>query len=220
MTPTQKPEPPNLDWADEAEARVLDEAIRLAPDLHWNGELVKAAARAAGLSEADAMLLLPKGPSDLAALLFRRHDATALAKLAAFDMAAMKVRERIRTAVAVRVEAAMVDEAAVRRAATYLAWPSHASLALSLGWATADALWRWAGDTSTDENHYSKRTILGAVLASTMAVRLARGEAEASTHLQRSIERVMAFETWKSGLKAPGGLATSLAGVLGRMRYG
>ena len=199
---------------------MLEEAIRLATDLHWNDELVKAAARAAGLSGADAMLLLPKGPSDLAALLFRRHDKAALAELADLDVAAMKVRERIRTAVATRVEAAMEDEAAVRRAAAYLTRPSHAPLALSLGWATADVLWRWAGDTSTDENHYSKRAILGAVLASTVAVRLASGAGPAAAHLQSSIDRVMAFEKWKGGLHTPADLAPSLARMLGRLRYG
>lgn len=208
------------DWADAAEARVLDEAIRLAPTLHWNAVLAKAAAKAAGLSEADGTLLLPKGPSDLAALLFRRHDAAALADLAKLDVGALKVRARIQAAVAARVAAAVVDEAAVRRATAFLATPSHAPLALSLGWETADKLWRWAGDTATDENHYSKRAILGAVLASTMAVRLTGGDAKAQDYLKARIDQVMAFETWKAKLPTPSTFAKEAVGLLGRLRYG
>jgi ubiquinone biosynthesis protein COQ9 len=208
------------DWAEAAEARVLDEAIRLAPALRWSGQLVKTAAKAAGLSEADAMLLLPKGPDDLAALLFRRHDAAALDGLAKIDGASLKVRERIHAAVSARVEAAMADEAAVKSASAYLATPLHGALALSLGWASADALWRWAGDTATDENHYSKRAILSAVLFSNMAARLSGGKDKAEAHLKARIDNVMAFEKWKAGLPTPATFARDAAGLLGRLRYG
>jgi chemotaxis protein methyltransferase CheR len=54
------------------------------------------------------------------------------------------------------------DDAAVRRWAGFLALPFNLPLALRLLWESADALWRWAGDTATDENHYSKRAILSA----------------------------------------------------------
>ena len=38
-------------------------------------------------------------------------------------------------------------------------------LGLRLAWESADALWRWAGDTATDENHYSKRVLLAGILS-------------------------------------------------------
>ena len=208
------------DWAAETEARVLTAALPLAPALGWNARLVTAAARSAGLSDADATLLLPNGPRDLAALLFRRHDAEALAALAALDPLALKVRERIRKSVETRVEAAMADEAAVQKAGVFLAVPPNARLALSLGWASADKLWRWAGDTATDENHYSKRAILGAVLATTMAVRLSRGRAAAESHLAARIDNVMSFEKWKAALPTPSTWAKGAVGFLGALRYG
>jgi ubiquinone biosynthesis protein COQ9 len=223
MTADRQPAPeaaPEPDWAEIAEARVLDEAVRLAPALGWNAQLVQVAAKAAGLSAADALLLLPKGPSDLAALLFRRHDAAALADLAKLDGATLKIRARIQAAVSARIEAAMADEPAVRRAAAYLATPMRAPLALSLGWSTADALWRWAGDTATDENHYSKRAILGAVLFSTMTARLSGGKDKAEAHLKARIDNVMAFETWKARLPEPAAFAKGAASLLGRLRYG
>ncbi|MFX8516244.1 hypothetical protein ABTM14_20065, partial [Acinetobacter baumannii] len=69
---------------------------------------------------------------------------------------------------------------------------------LRLGWETADRLWRWAGDTATDENHYSKRAILGGILLTTLTVRLASGHEAARQHLSAQLDRVMAFETWKA----------------------
>ncbi len=65
------------DWADEAEQRVLNNALVLAETLPWTAALVLRAAERAGLSPADADLLLPDGPADLAALLSRRHDRLA-----------------------------------------------------------------------------------------------------------------------------------------------
>jgi ubiquinone biosynthesis protein COQ9 len=208
------------DWAAETEARVLAAALPLAQALGWNKALVQAAARSAGLSEADALLLMPNGARDLAALLFRKHDAEALSVLSTLDPLAMKVRERIRKAVEARVEAAMADEAATRKAGLFLALPPNAPLALSLGWASADTLWRWAGDTATDENHYSKRAILSAILVSTMTTRLSRGRGAAESHLAARIDNVMAFETWKAGLPTPSDWAKQAVGFLGRLRYG
>jgi ubiquinone biosynthesis protein COQ9 len=87
-------------------------------------------------------------------------------------------------------------------------------------WESADALWRWAGDAATDENHYSKRAILSGVLASTIGVRFEGGPAAASEHLAAQIDRVMGFEKWKAGLPGGAGAMAAVARALARMRYG
>ena len=207
------------DWADETEARLLSAALSHAPKLGWTRRLVAAAAADVDLSSAEAELLLPGGPRDLAALLARRHDAAALAALATIDPASLKVRERIRKAVLARCEAAMADGEAVRRWSGFLALPFNAPLGLRLAWASADALWRWAGDTATDENHYTKRVLLAEILISTLAIHQALGANAAAAHLDARIEAVMRFERWKGGLKG-GDVASRLAGTLGRWRYG
>ena len=205
-----------MDWAEATEARALDAACALAAaGARWDAALASRAAATAGLSPADAGLLLPRGALDLAALLWRRHEAQALAALGGIDPKGLKVRERIRTAVLARLDAALADRLAVQAASLYLARPDHAGLALQLGWATADGLWRWAGDTATDENHYSKRALLCAILMSTLAVRLARGEDAAARHLDARIANVMSFETWKGKLPPLHDGLTVLAANLG-----
>ena len=208
-----------LDWAEAAEQRLLDAALALAPARGWGGDLAARAAPRAGLSAGEALLVAPHGARDLAALLSRRHDAAALAALAGVDPTTLKIRERITRGVEARLDAATVDGEAVRRWAGFLALPFNLPLAARLVWESADAIWRWAGDTAVDENHYSKRAILAAILVSTLAIRLNGGREAASTYLAARIADVMAFETWKATLK-PVTLGADLAQALGRLRYG
>jgi ubiquinone biosynthesis protein COQ9 len=97
--------------------------------------------------------------------------------------------------------------------------PANAALGVRLAWESADVIWRWAGDTSTDANHYTKRALLAGILTGTLLVWLAEGQAAAETHLDRRIGNVMTFER----LKARVGrleLGRRAVGALGRLRYG
>jgi ubiquinone biosynthesis protein COQ9 len=208
------------DWADEAEQQVLDQALLLAGREGWSPRMARLAGRAAGLSDGETELLIPRGPADLAALLSRRHDDRALVLLKDIDPTALKVRERIARAVEARLDAAAQDEPATRRWMGFLALPTQAPLAGRLAWESADRLWRWAGDAATDENHYSKRALLAAILTGAMAVRLSSGRGEALAFVDRRIGEVMAFETWKASTPLrPYALLASAAAALGRMRY-
>jgi len=207
------------DWGDETEGRLLMAALAHVVALGWTRRLIAAAARDVGLSPAEAELLLPEGPRDLAALLARHHDEVALSKLAKTDPGALKIRERIRVGVLARLESAKAHAPATRGWMGFLALPGNAPLGLRLLWASADRLWRWAGDTATDENHYTKRFLLAEILLSSLAIRLAAGADAASVHLDRRIAGVMAFERWKAANR-PGDMAAKLAATLGRLRYG
>ena len=208
---------PSPDWADRMEQAVLDAAIDRAPALGWNSALVRAACQANGLSLGDQELLLPNGPRDLAALLSRRHDSRALAALGSAE--GLKIRERIARAVSARMEAGAQDIEATRRCAGFLALPTNADLALSLAWESADHLWRWAGDTATDWNHYSKRTILSGILIPALTLRWFDGQEAAEAFVAARIDNVMAFEKWKAGKDFEGPLKTA-TDLLSRLRYG
>ena len=210
---------PQGDWADRMEQTVLDAALGLAPRLGWNGRMVRAACEACGLSRGDEELLLPNRARDLAALLSRRHDDRALAVLAEVDAKSLKMRERIATAVSARMEAGAADLEATRRCAAFLALPMNADLGLKLAWETADHLWNWAGDTATDWNHYSKRTILSGILIPALTMRWFDGREAAESFVAARIENVMAFEKWKAGKDFDAPLK-KVADALSRMRYG
>jgi len=211
--------PGDDDWASRTEARLLAEALTLAPELGWTWRLAIAAGAALGMTRGETELLVPGGPRDLAALQSRACNAAALAALADVDPATLKIRERIRRSVLAWLDAASVDEAATRRWAGFLALPTHAALGLRLAWETADKLWVWAGDRATDENHYTKRALLAGILIGTLAVRLADGPAAAEDHLGRRIQNVMDFERLKGRLGRVR-LGDWAAQAAGRIRYG
>ena len=207
------------DWADRTEQAVLDAAVQRAPALGWNSRLVRAACEANGLSRGDEELLLPNGPRDLALLLSRRHDARAMQALEATPPQTLKIRERIATALSARMEAGAADLPATKRCAAFLSLPQNTDLGLRLAWETSDLLWRWAGDTATDWNHYSKRTILSGILIPALTMRWFDGRDAAEAFVAARIENVMAFEKWKAGkdFEAP---VRKLTETLARMRYG
>jgi ubiquinone biosynthesis protein COQ9 len=155
----------------------------------------------------------------LAALLAQRQDGEALQALAGAEPRPLRMRERMARGLEARVEAAAAAPEAARRWAGFLALPHNVPLGLRLGWASADALWRWAGDTAADENHYSKRAIAAGVLMTALPVRLASGREAAAAYIDARIGEVMRFEAWKAGLPKSD-LAATLASLLGGLRYG
>ena len=81
-------------------------------------------------------------------------------------------------------------------------------------------MWRIAGDTSTDFNHYTKRLTLGGVYASTLLVWLddqTEGWTDTAAFLDRRIDDVMKFEKVKAQWK--GQEHFSVTRFLGRLRY-
>lgn len=180
------------------------------------------AARRAGVDADVARLAFPGGGRDMVDAWFAAVDAAMAARWPAEKLATLKIRERITALVEARIDLLAPDRESLRRAAALLALPTNAPFAAKLGWRSADHMWRLAGDTATDYNHYSKRAILGAVYAATMAVLLndeSEGLADTRAFLARRIDQVMRFETWKHRRAARTADRPSLARFVGRLRY-
>jgi len=187
----------------------------------WSDKAVEDAAGRAGIDPAVARLAFPGGAMDMIAAWLETIDARMVESFSPEIIAAMPVRERIRALVQFRLECLAGHEEALRRAQAVMAMPQNAPRALKLGWSAADTMWRLAGDTATDYNHYTKRAILGSVYAATLAVFVgdeSEGKAETRAFLDRRIEGVMKFEKAKARLlKDRDGF--SVTRFLGRLRY-
>jgi ubiquinone biosynthesis protein COQ9 len=121
--------------------------------------------------------------------------------LAKLDLKAMKVRDRIATAVLTRLEILRPQKEAARRAAAFLSLPPHLPLATKLLYRTVDVMWRAAGDTSTDFNFYTKRAILAGVWSATLLRWFndtSENEQATREFLAARIENVMTFEKFKA----------------------
>ena len=188
----------------------------------WGDDARDLAADSAGVDRDVARLAFPGGAVDMIDAWFAAIDAAMLAKLPADRLAMMRVRARIAALVEARLAETAPNREALRRAMAILALPQNALRGVKLGWRAADVVWRAAGDTATDYNHYTKRTILAGVYAATLAVFLddeSDGHADTKAFLSRRIDGIMRFEKTKAGLIAQSALRPSLSRFIGRLRY-
>jgi ubiquinone biosynthesis protein COQ9 len=130
----------------------------------WSEEAALAAAVRAGLTEGEQALAAPQGVVNLIDALFDAAEAEARAALAAIDMGAMRVPDKVKRGVLAWLAALEPNREAVRRAASRGFLPWSAGPALQRTWKVSDMIWAAAGDASEDYNRYSKRGLLAAVL--------------------------------------------------------
>ncbi len=190
----------------------------------WNDKAVEAAAQTFGADADVARLAFAGGAVAMIDSWFADIDRRMVEALPVERLAAMKIRERITALVEARLAAVAGEREALRRALAILAMPQNVARATRLGWRTVDLMWRLAGDTATDYNHYTKRAMLGAVYAATIAVFLddeSGGHADTRAFLSRRIDGIMRFEKFKGRIIASRDpeRRLSLSRFIGRLRY-
>ncbi|WJY20050.1 COQ9 family protein [Alteriqipengyuania flavescens] len=208
----------------------LDElALALAPAVAdsatfdgWTDEALAIAADMEGVDPATARLAYKGGAMAMIAAWIARIDRDMARELPPETLATMKIRERIRALVQYRLDAVRGQEEALRRALAIMAMPQNASTALWLGWNSADTMWRLAGDTATDYNHYTKRAILASIYSATLLAFVndqTDDKSETAAFLDRRIDGVMKFEKVKAQFLRPDRERFSVSRFLGRLRY-
>jgi ubiquinone biosynthesis protein COQ9 len=189
---------------DALRDQVLNAALKDAAFDGFSESLLAKAGKAAGADKETLAKLFPDGALSLIEYFSSSIDAAMEKKLAAMELEKRKVRARIKTAILTRLEVLGPHKEAARRAAAMLTLPMHAGLGAKLMYRTVDAMWRAAGDTSTDFNFYTKRAILAGVYGSVLVRWFSdTGEDESATKafLDARIENVMQFEKLKAKAK-------------------
>jgi ubiquinone biosynthesis protein COQ9 len=221
MTMTETIAPADL-TLDELRLALAPEIANAAMFDGWTVLAITNAALGLGASPDSARLAYPGGAMDMIAAWIERIDTDMRAALPADSIATLPIRERIRTLVQFRLDALIGFEEAVRRALSIMAMPQNAARTARLAWGSADAMWRLAGDTATDFNHYTKRTTLAAIYAATLLTFVndkSEGKADSRAFLDRRIDGVMRFEKAKARRTRPDAEHFSLTRLLGRLRY-
>jgi ubiquinone biosynthesis protein COQ9 len=188
----------------------------------WTPLALERVAEELGVPAGRARLAFPGGATEMIEAWFGWIDTMTAATLPPERLSTLKIRARIRTLVATRIELMEGNREALRRALAILAQPQNVSLATRLAWRAADVMWRLAGDTAVDFNHYTKRLTLAGVYSSTMLVWLddeSEGHADTLAFLDRRIDNVMQFEKLKGRLAPASGRHFSVSRFLGRLRY-
>lgn len=188
----------------------------------WTAQAVDTAAAQLKIDPAQARLAFPKAKIDMIDAYIEAVDAAMLAEFPPEKIAAMKVRDRIRAQLWFRFQLMGPAREALRSALAILAMPQNAPRALRIGWRTADIIWRNAGDTASDYNHYTKRLTLSAVYGSTLVAWIDDQSDEFSdtaSFLDRRLANVMSFEKAKAQWTGNDLTRPSLSRFLGRLRY-
>ncbi len=215
---------------DQTDDLTLDELrLALAPDIAsaaafdgWTMKAVENAAEFSGHNPEIARLAFADGAMAMITAWISSIDADMAAAFPLERIKTMKIRERIRSLVAFRLEAMAPHREALRRAQAIMALPQNLPATIQLGWRAADVMWRLAGDTATDYNHYTKRMTLSALYASVLAVFVDDQSdelVESYAFLDRRIDNVMQFEKVKAQILRPDAERFSVARFLGRLRY-
>ena len=217
------PEPDLADLPlDRLRLALAPQVARAAVFDGWTMTAVENAAAGAGISPDVARIAFPGGAMDMIAAWIESIDSAMTAELPADRIGNLPIRERIRRLVQFRLDALGGTEEALRRALAIMAMPQNVARAARLGWRSADVMWRLAGDTATDYNHYTKRATLAGVYTATLLVFAAdtsAGRSETRAFLDRRIEGVMRFEKAKARLLRPDAERFSAVRLLGRLRF-
>ncbi len=189
----------------KASADIITHALPLVPFEGWTQVTLWKAALAAGYKKTDTVRVFSGGAIDAVDAYSQMIDAQMLAVLSHYHMDNMKIRERITTAIRLRLEIQTPHREAVRKVVAMHSLPFYAHRGLRALYETVDNIWYAIGDTSTDFNFYSKRLSLAGVYSSTLLFWLndnSAGQEATWQFLDRRIEEVMVIEKAKYKLKS------------------
>lgn len=189
---------------DKVRGAILDAALPHVPFDGWTRETLRHAAKEAHVEQGLAELAFPDESMSLVDFFATEMDRKMLAALDAADTTSMRIRDRIIAGVRLRLEALEPYREAERRAVGFLALPPHAALGVRILARTVDAMWRTAGDRSTDFNYYTKRALLAGVYTATLAYWLqdeSDGYAETWAFLGRRVDDVMKIQKVRGRLE-------------------
>jgi ubiquinone biosynthesis protein COQ9 len=147
---------------------LLQATLRHVPFDGWTMAALIAGGRDLEFDLAEVRRLFPGGAEEAADLFVAEADRRMIEELARRDLATLRIRERIATAVRVRLEQQAGHREAIRRVLALQVMPQRGFGAMRGLYRTVDAMWRAAGDDATDFNFYTKRLLLAGVYASTV----------------------------------------------------
>jgi ubiquinone biosynthesis protein COQ9 len=203
---------------DPDRAAIIDALLPQVPFDGWTTKALRQALESLGQEPADAPLIFPNGTGEM----IEAYCALADQRMAesAPDFVGLRVPEKVRALIALRLEQNRGDKEAVRRALAWLALPMNAPVMARTVAATVDAIWHAAGDTSADFSWYTKRGILAAVYSATLLYWLrdvSEDDADTLAFLDRRLTSVGKIGGIRKKIEAQVSQMTeTLKGVAGR----
>lgn len=175
-------------------------ALPHVPFSGWSDKTLQDAVRDCGYDPVMAYRCFPGGVPDLVDAFIEESDRRMLERFAELSAENLRIRERIATAIRVRLEWHQEHKEAVRHTVAFYSIPLNTGRGVKRIAHTCDAIWRACGDTATDWNFYSKRMLLAGVYTSTLSFWLndsSEGMVDTWAFLDRRIGNVMEIQKFK-----------------------
>lgn len=155
----------NTHTTQDIRAQIINAAL---PDIvfdGWSLVTIESAAAKEGYDDLTVRAAFPDGLVDILDAFADLADQEMLKALAGTNPDNLRVRDRIRTALIARFEYLNPHKEAVKESLKCWLNPLRKPRAAKIVWRTADRIWDWAGDTTTDYNRYTKRSLLSGIIA-------------------------------------------------------
>ena len=199
--------------------RILLEALKEVPFTGFSQTTLTLAAERLGASPAEISALFPHGPASLVEAFSHWADAQIEARML-LD-APERVRDRIAAAVRTRIDVVTPHKEAARRAAAVVALPTNGTLGPRLLLESVDAMWRAAGDRSSDFSYYTKRALLAGVYGSTLVYWFSdssEGHTDSWAFLDARIDDVMKVQKLRGEVERAAASLPDPFGLLAALR--
>lgn len=143
----------------------LEQALKEVQFKGWSEEITPITEGKLNLDIGYSHILFEDGIDSLVTFYEQQQDLVMLKTINNIELT--KIRDKVKAAVKARIEAG--NKQVLSELLKFYAKPKNLILASKNIWATADLIWQFAGDQSTDYNYYTKRSLLFAVYSSTLA---------------------------------------------------
>lgn len=154
---------------DSKKQQILQEVFSELPFADWDERLFFKIEEKLGMVKNEHVLLYPSGIQELVDEYEQYLDELMLGKLKNISSEkSSKIRDKIKYAICCRLENDIPHfKLILAKTTKFYKKLNNLNLGLKTTWRTVDLMWKFAGDTSTDYNYYTKRGLLFGVYTAT-----------------------------------------------------
>ena len=182
---------------------ILNRALIDIENSGFNEKMLLNAAKNCKISEGKLGRLFPEGIFELKQYYFSKIDEQMLQKIKTQNYENIRVRDKIFNGVLIRLELFKKNKTSIKY--IFVSESSNPIKSLKHLWRTSDLIWKSAGDSSTDYNHYTKRLLLSWVYITTLIYWFndkSRNINDTKLFLNRRIDEVLEFGKQSGKIKS------------------
>lgn len=182
----------------------FQELIKLLELNIWSDDLIKRVESNCSFKTGYHKILFPLGNDEIITKFESWQDNIMMAELLKINKPE-KIREKISTALQTRI-IKIIPKKSLLHCMGFFARPEAFLSAQEASYKTCDIIWKYAGDKSTDFNHYTKRILLFGVYSSAKAYYLAdnsKNYINTQNFIKNALDNIVNIASLKNKINMP-----------------